>query len=185
MRSRLCAIIASIMLACAPGAPAFAQAIAPPHPTEAFAAVPGVVEPKLSPDGRRLATRISKDGSTYLMIMAIDGSAPALVSTRGSDLNWWKWVNNDWLVVGIGAKQPFGPGDEAYVQRALGVSADGKTVNPLLERLKDIGQNGADVIWQANDGSPRVLISVQRSIFVDDIKFWPQVYEVKIGRAHV
>ena len=177
------AILAFVLLAGAPVVSASAQT-APAtqvRTAEAFAALPGIIGPKLSPGGRSLATRISKDGSTYLMIMPIDGSAPALVPTRGNDLNWWRWVNDDWLVVGIGAKQPFGDGHEAYVTRALGVSADGKTVNPLLERLRDLGQQGDDMIWQASDGSPRVLVSVQRSIYSDDIKFWPQVYEVNVA----
>lgn len=181
MRLKSFAALAFTLLAFAPAASVSAQTAQPPRPAEAFAALPGIVEPKLSPGGRRLATRISKDGSTYLMIMSVDGSAPALISTRGSDLNWWKWVNDDWLVVGIGDKRPFGDGDEAYVTRALGVSADGKTVNPLLDRLRDIGQQGDDVIWTAHDGSPRILVSVQRSIYVDDIKFWPQVYQVNVA----
>lgn len=181
MRLKFLAIVSSILVAFAPAASASAQtAVAPPHPAEAFAALPGVVGPKLSPNGRRLATRISKDGAVYLMILPIDGSAPSLISTRGSDLNWWRWVNDDWLVVGIGDKRPFAD-NEAYVTRALGVSADGRTVNPLLDRLRDMGQQGDDVIWTAHDGSPRILVSVQRSIYSDDIKFWPQVYEVNVA----
>ena len=153
MRMMSVAVFAAILLACAPAA-ARAQAAQPPLTAEAFAQLPGITTPKLSPSGRHLATRISKDGATYLMIMPIDGSTPALVPTRGSDLNWWRWVNDDWLVVGIGDKRPFGADDEAYVTRALGVSADGKTVNPLLDRLRDIGQQGDDVIWAAHDGTP-------------------------------
>ncbi|MBA2635232.1 MAG: S9 family peptidase, partial [Sphingomonas sp.] len=166
MRLNLSAVFASILIACAPGVPVSAQSAAAQYPAEAFAALPGILQPKLSPNGSRLATRISKDGAVYLMVLPIDGSAPALISTRGSDLNWWKWVNDDWLIVGIGDKRPFAD-DEAYVTRALGVSADGKTINPLLDRLKDMGQQGDDVIWTAHDGSPRVLVSVQRSIYSD------------------
>ncbi len=180
MRLKSIAVLAAIILACAPSSYASAQSPAP-RTAEAFAALPALVGPKLSPSGRRLATRISKDGSTYLMVMPLDGGAPALIPTRSNDLNWWKWVNDDWLVVGIGSKQPFGQGHEAYVTRALGVSADGKTVNPLLDRLRDMAQQGDDLIWTAHDGSPRALISVQRSIYSDDIKFWPQVYEVNVA----
>src|SRR5688572_472115 len=107
MRMKPIAIFASILLACAPAA-ASAQAVQPPHTAEASSALPGITEPELSPSGRHLATKISKDGANYLLIMPIDGSAPALVPASGNDLNWWKWVNDDWLVVGIGSKQPFG-----------------------------------------------------------------------------
>ncbi len=171
MRWKLLAAVSAFLIAMAPGTSVSAQAtVAASHSAEAFAALPGIVGPKLSPNGRRLATRISKDGAVFLMILPIDGSAPSLISTRGSDLNWWRWVNDDWLVVGIGDKRPFGD-NEAYVTRALGVSADEKTVNPLLDRLRDMGQQGDDVIWTADDGSPRILVSVQRSIYSDDVKF--------------
>jgi len=181
MRLKSFAVLALFLLAGAPAASVSAQSATAPRSAEAFAALPSLVEPKLSPNGRRLATRVFRDGAPYLMIMPLDGSAPALIPTRGADLNSWKWVNDDWLIVGIGDRTPFGQGGEAYVTRALGVSADGRTVNPLLERLRDMAQQGDDLIWTAHDGSPRVLISVQRSIYSNEIKFWPQVYEVNVA----
>lgn len=161
------------------------QAVQPapaPRPAEDFAQLSPVDGPKLSPDGKLLAAKVAVRGEPYLMIIPMDGGAPRLVATGDNDLNAWNWVNNDWLIVQIGSMAPFGIGQEAYVQRALGVSADGKTINPLLHKKRDIGQNGGDVIWIADDGTPRVKIAVQSAISIDEPGFWPEVYEVDVSK---
>lgn len=148
---------------------------------EAFSQLAALESLELSPDGRKLAAKVAKGGDYYLMTIPLDGGAPALVATGDYDLRSWRWVNNDWMVVTVGATVPFGTNGEAYATRALGVSADGKTVVPLLKNVRDMAQNGADLVWVARDGSPRVRIGVQRSIYIDDPKFYPEVYEVDVS----
>ena len=154
-----------------------------PRPAEDFAHLSPIDDPRLSPDGKLLAAKVAVRGEPFLMIIPMDGGAPRLVATGDNDLNYWQWVNNDWLVVGIGAMTPFGPSGEAYVQRALGVSADGKTINPLLRKKRDIGQGGGDLIWVASDGSPRIKLAVQSSIYLDEPGFWPEVHEVDVSNG--
>lgn len=161
----------------APAAPAQPAA---PRTTEQFSQLAPIEGPRLSPDGKLLAAKVAVRGEPFLMIIPMDGGAPRLIATGDNDLNYWRWVNKDWLVVGIGAMTPFG-NSEAYVQRALGVSADGTKVNPLLRNKRDIAQGGGDLIWIANDGSPRIKLAVQRSIYASEPGFWPEVYEVDVS----
>ena len=151
------------------------------QPTEAFAKLSGLSQPKLSPNGKMLAGKVAIRGETYLMTIPVDGGTPNLVQTGDYDLRWWRWVNDDWLVVGVGGETPFGINGMAYVTRALGVSADGKTIHPLLDKLRKMAQNGDDLIWVAGDGSPRIMLSVQSSIHLDEPGFYPEVYEVDVA----
>lgn len=160
-----------------------AQTAPPVLNAEAFSQLSALSGPKLSPDGTKLVGKIARGGEYYLTIVPLGGGAPALVATGDLDLVSWRWVTNDWLVVTTGSMVPFGTNGEAYATRALGVSADGKTVHQLLKNVRDIAQNGADLVWVARDGSPRVRIGVQRSIYIDEPKFYPEVYEVDVSNG--
>lgn len=177
---RLAVVAASIPFALQ-AASAQQPAPAARQPIEAFAKLQGLSGPRLSPNGRMLAGKVAIRGETFLMTIPVDGGAPNLVQTGDYDLRWWRWVNDDWLVVGVGGEAPFGINGTAYVSRALGVSADGKTIHPLLEKLRKMAQNGDDMIWSATDGSPRVMLSVQSSIYSDQPGFYPEVYEVDVA----
>jgi dienelactone hydrolase len=90
-------------------------------------------------------------------------------------------VNDGWLVIRVGNASNF-EGEDFYVTRIAGVSADGKTIKPIA--FKEGGQS-ADAIWAAHDGSPRILMARQKSIYVGE-DFWPVVEEVDVstGRLH-
>lgn len=160
-----------------PGAPAINPS---PRPIEQFAELPALVGPKISPDGKRIAAQVAIKGVQYFAILSVDGDTPPrLIGTGKGDLNWWRWVNDDWLVVGIGDKVPVADAGEWYIRRAVGVGAtDGKIV-PLVAR--NAAQSADDIIWTARDGTPRVLISYQTSIYTSDPSFWPQVAEVDVS----
>lgn len=180
MRISLLAACLAAVLSCAPLVPADAQSTQARRPAEAFAAVPGLSSPTLSPDGRKVATHVEIKGEPYLMIISLDGAKPAFMPINNSELNWWRWVNNDWLVIGVGDTRGLHD-QEAYIRRAMGVSADGTKVIPLLSKLADVAQIADDVIWVAHDGSPRILLTAQRSPYADDLKFWPEVHEVDVS----
>ncbi|MHA6723846.1 alpha/beta hydrolase family protein [Sphingomonas sp. RS2018] len=150
------------------------------RPIEQFAELPALVGPKLSPDGKRFAAQVAVKGKLYLAILSVDGAAPPrLIATGNNDLNWWRWVNDDWLVAGTGGKVPVPTAGEWYIRRAVGVGVqDGKIV-PLVTR--NAAQGADDVIWTARDGSSRILLAYQTSIFTEDAGFWPQVDEVDVA----
>ncbi len=149
------------------------------RPIEDFAALPYMVGPKLSPDGTKLASKIAVRGELYLAVTPLFGdSKPSVIASGGRDINWWRWVNDDWLVVGIGdtIKIEF---EDFYVRRAVGVSADGAKLVPLAWR--DAAQGADDVIWIADDDTPRVRLAVQKSVFLSDEGFWPEVIEIDVS----
>ncbi|MET0361518.1 MAG: alpha/beta fold hydrolase [Sphingobium sp.] len=182
--SRLLAIAWSIHIP----AEAFAQVQQPtgePPSIEAFAELPFIEEPALSPDGNRVAARIAIKGEQRLMIYDIFQGLAGIRSLGlgDNDLNWWRWVNDEWLIAGIGSEQPIF-GMPWYLRRVAGIKADGTKVNLLAKGAA--AQTADDVIWIARDGTPRILLAYQTSPFVNKLGFWPQVDEVNIatGRLH-
>ena len=165
--------------------PVSAQTAPPPAPLiplEAFATLPFIEAPRLSPDGTRIAARIAVHGKQRLAIIPLaDKSKMVSIDPADQDLNDWQWVNDQWLMARIGKKQSV-TGNEYYVTRAISISADGKQIIPLV--VDPMGQRGDDVLWIAHDGSPHAVIAMQRSID-GDLGFWPEVrdFDVSTGRS--
>jgi len=157
---------------------------AAPLPVEAFAQLPFVESPELSPDGTKIAAKVAIAGSQRLVIMArVNGETKSYqVGTGDNDLNWWQWVNDDWLVAGIGAELPV-EGDPWYIRRAIGIKADGTVNHPIGWKIA--AQNADDVLWVARDGSPRIKLALQRSIYSNGEGFWPEVYEADISTGKI
>ena len=177
--------IASVALAGAAAPQASAPAPAPagvpraPLPVEAFAEVPQVARPDLSPDGKRIAAKIAINGKQYFAVLTPGAEGPPKLLTPGKvDLNWWHWVNDDWLVIGIGQEVPV-QGDTWYLKRALGYNATTGKVMQLASR--EAAQNADDVIWTARDGSARVMLAYQTSIYSNEEGFWPHVEEIDLN----
>jgi dipeptidyl aminopeptidase/acylaminoacyl peptidase len=153
-----------------------------PRPLGDFATLPFMDRPLLSPDGNRFAAKVAVNGEQYFAIHSLFGDAPpGLVASGGRDINWWRWVNNDWLIVGIGAVEKVRD-VVFYLRRTIGVSTDGKKIVPLA--FHEAGEGADDVIWVANDGTPRIRLALQKSIFVDDKDFWPEVREFDVSNGH-
>lgn len=171
------AIPLSLVSAIAPAA----DAPAPP-PIEAFAELPFIEGPQLSPDGLRVAARMSMNGEQALAIIPLEDHRKMMRLGIGpTDLNGWTWVNDDWLVARIGMINAV-EGDRWYLRRAFGIKADGTKINVLGKT--DAAQNADDILWMATDGTPRVRIAMQTSIYSNNPGFWPSVreYDLSTGR---
>ncbi|MCT8003724.1 S9 family peptidase [Sphingomonas sanguinis] len=155
-----------------------------PLPVEAFAALPEMEKPSLSPDGTRIAGKRALNGQQYLMVVPLvkGQSKPAIVPINEKvDVNWWRWVNDEWLLVGLGAKQVI-EGEEYYITRMLGIRADMTKTNRIdWERS---GFRADEVLWAARDGSPRILFAKQTGIYsMDDV--YPSVFEADVSTGKV
>lgn len=159
-------------------APAARAAARAPLPVEAFAELPELDNPVISPDGNQVAAKVAIRGKQYFAVLKMNREgAPRFLNPGKADLNWWRWVNDEWVIVGIGQELPV-QGDYWYVRRAIGFHIpSGKTVQLAA---RNVGQSGDDVIWVARDGSARVMLSYQTSIYTSDLGFWPQVDEVDL-----
>jgi dipeptidyl aminopeptidase/acylaminoacyl peptidase len=165
-------------------APTAPQAKLPsPIPLELFARLPFMEGPELSPNGSKIATRLAVNGIQRLAIIPLDDfKKTKQLSAGDADLNDWTWVNDDWLVAKVGAISSV-QGSEWYIRRAIGISADGKATQILGKTTA--AQNADDLLWIASDGSPNVLLSMQTSIYSDDLGFWPEVlrFDVSTGKS--
>lgn len=162
------------LLLCSPALP---QSFAP----EAFAAPPMLVEPELSPDGTRYAAEVSIAGESYLTIRAVHDNGPKPINVlvgEKNELVSWVWVNEEWLVAKFASTVKV-MGDDFRIRRAFGLSS---TTGKLVPLAQDVAaQDGADILWVARDGTPRILLAVQKSVYSDDEEFYPQVYEVDVS----
>jgi dipeptidyl aminopeptidase/acylaminoacyl peptidase len=175
----LAGIVAPFSMALAQPSAAPAAARPKDWPIEAFAALPMAERPSLSPDGLRFAAKFAVNGELRLVIVNIkDG--PNRIRSIGlgeNDLNWWSWVNDEWLVAGVGNEQSI-QGMTWYLTRTVSIKADGSKINMLARNVA--AQNADDVIWIAHDGSPRILLSYQSSPYFDNPGFWPRVDEIDV-----
>jgi dipeptidyl aminopeptidase/acylaminoacyl peptidase len=150
-------------------------------PVEVFAALPAIDRPRLSPDGTKIAAKFAFGGVQRLVVYPLNGGAPAVFQSGSVDLNWWQWAGNGWLAVGLGATEMV-RGEEIYVTRTIGVSADLTRQNKLAWARS--GQIADDAIWFAHDGSPRILLSKQTGFDSED-EFHPSVYEADLATGRM
>ncbi|MCA1199279.1 S9 family peptidase [Sphingomonas sp. R647] len=151
----------------------------PPLPLEVFAELPQIERPRISPNGKRIVARLARDGQMFLAVIAVDGGvAPTYIHPGKVDLNWWRWVNDDWIVVGVGREQNV-EGTNFYVRRAIGIQTSTGQMVPIAD--KDAAQRGDDIVWAARDGSARVMLAYQTSIYIDRPGFWSKVEEVDLA----
>jgi hypothetical protein len=153
------------------------NAKATPRPASDFAALPFIVGPQLSPKGTHVAAKLSVSGQQVFGVMSLfDKTKPVVVGLGENDLLSWSWANDEWLAVRIGSVVNV-QGSDWYVTRVLGVNATTGKLAPIGFSQK--GQS-ANILWVANDGTPRIAISAQKSIY-NDGKFFPDVDEVDLS----
>ena len=176
-RARLLGAVTAAILAVPVAGPAAAAPTA-----QAFSTLPSISNPLLSPNGKKIAARVARDGEYQLMILPIEGGGSAAAVSPGDvDILSVSWVNDDWLVVETGSTQKIGAYGDHYITRAIAISADGQKVTPLLSKLNGVGLSGGDVVWTAKDGSPRILLALSRSLFFDEQSFYPEVQEINLA----
>jgi hypothetical protein len=148
---------------------------------ETFAATPFMERPSLSPNGRFVAARVSTPRGQSLVILSItDKSVPIVginLDSSKIDVDSWRWVNEDWLVLLVSVTDEF-EGEKIRVRRLASVERSTGKIT-LLAR-KAAGQDAGNIIWVARDGSPRILLGVQNSIYLDE-GYWPEVNEVDVS----
>jgi hypothetical protein len=165
-------------------APAAAAPLHPPgaRTVEDFASLPFMEGPSLSPDGTKIAAKIAIRGVQYFAILSVFGdSKPALVA-RGQERHQLVELGQQRLADrrNVAAVDTV-DGVDLYLRRTVGVSVDGKTLNQLA---RDAGEGADDVLWIATDGSPRIRLAVQRSVYYNEEGFWPEVIEADVSNGH-
>lgn len=171
------ALIAALLLALS-STPALAE-----RPIEQFAAPPMIEDPVISPSGTKMAMTFTVNGTQTLGIRTILGAAttPTFINSNGHDVHWVRWVNDDWLLVGVGHSET-GHAFDVYMTSILAISADGRRSRALNER--------STVLWIDHSGGARILLSYmnnRRSASVSGGTYAAQVDEIDLetGRQRV
>lgn len=165
----------------APSAETTASAAVPLN-AETFAALPTIENVALSPTGQFIMARVNADGQQALMIRPLfDQTQKSLLIKLNSipvDVDWWEWVTDDWILLGVSDVQRI-EGNEWTITRLIAVQrTTGKSVQLGFNHN---GQHNRDVIFNPRDGtSTKILVEFQRSVFFDDVDWWPAVYEVDV-----
>ena len=155
-------------------------ASADPLPTKVFAMLPLVEHAQLSPDGRRMAIQVSTEGKHAIVIIdLVDPQAKRTTVPVPDQANVLSisWVNNENLVVGLDTLQYVEDGDW-YIRRGFAINA---VTGKFMQLLRDLnGQNAGDIVWLPRDGSTKILMAGQNSIY-EGTDFYPTVYQVDVA----
>jgi dipeptidyl aminopeptidase/acylaminoacyl peptidase len=148
-------------------------------PVSAFAALPFIEMAALSPDGTQFAGLVGVNGAQSITMFSLFGGLKDAVRIRIPDLtevDSVAWVNDANIIVRLRVLTSV-EGDQWYVTRLIAVNKQTGKITKLKWDLN--GQNGADVLWKAPDGSNEILLAGQDSIYTDDA-FWPKIYRVDV-----
>lgn len=130
-------------------------------PIEAFALIPRLEGPQLSPNGQQVLGRTAVGGRQYLAVTPVSDEGfgtgqHKLISPGNVHISWWRWVNDDWIVVGT-EQHTESRARNILVTRALGIRpATGEIV---MIPVRDAHARSDRVVWTAKDGTPRVATS--------------------------
>jgi dipeptidyl aminopeptidase/acylaminoacyl peptidase len=195
MRRRFLLLGALLIGLLGPGLAVTAQTPAPPKTTAAkgpipiadFARVPFIVQPRLSPDGTSLSGLVNMGGNQGIAVLNLFNNAdnPLYVGIpEGTQAAWVQWVNNDNVIVGLSALLPIEAGERWTISRMIAINRKTGKVTKILWDKR--GQDAADLIWTAHDGSPTILVAAQDSIYLGE-DFWPAVHRVNVetGKSNV
>ena len=152
------------------------------RPVADFARLPAIADPGLSPSGKFVVVKASIAGAQALVIIKADGGGiQSHLPVGDADLLGVRWVNDEWLIATVGAEVPV-QGGMAKATRLLAFKADGSDAHFLLDKRNgNVGFNMSDVLWVAQDGTPRILLSYQTSYYLNEEGFWPQVAMVDVA----
>ncbi len=154
-------------------------------PAAAFARLPFVESPSLSPDGTRLAGFMAINGRQRIAIMSLFDKTEKPVQIGipdGTQTVSIGWVNDDNILVRLSALTDMpGVTKRFYIYRAIGIN---RVTGKITKLMWDSGgQNAADLMWVPSNGSSEILMAAQYTIYGNFPEFWPTVYRVDIANG--
>ena len=118
MIKRCCVSALALLLAAAP-------ALADPPPIQAYAALPAIEDPRLSPNGMSLALVAPIHDQQALVTRKVDGSSTVVLPTGETEPVWFHWKNDTRLLASVRFSGLFQNNEEVDFTRLLFVDADG------------------------------------------------------------
>ncbi len=170
-------------------------ALADPPPLDAYASLPAIQDPRLSPDGQSLALIAPVNGTLVLATRKVDGSKTMVLNTGESQPDWFRWKNDTRLAASIRFSALSANNEYAEHTRLYFVDAD--ATNGTFAKLnKDLEPN-VHVFFDSSNRAPQFqdrIISMEPAnpdevlMAVTPMSDWvhPEVDRVNIhtGSAH-
>ncbi len=159
-----------------PATPSAALSAAAPLPVESLAALPGLTDPTLSPDGFRVAAQATVGGQSKIAVWDLRHreAPPRLISHTNYDLRWLRWAGASRLLIGVRTTARYS-GIDLPVSRIIALDTSASGVWSV--RMLDAGRGfvGDNVIHVDPEG---------RFVLVNSQPTWdqyPAVYRVDLA----
>jgi len=158
-----------------------------------YAAMPFVTHPVLSPNSEWLAGLFGIGGERQICMINLFGTLAdrqCIGMPDMTDAYAIQWVGNDNIVVRLSAVWHAQGSDQVKISRVIGLNRQTGNYSRILWDVQ--GQNAADVLWTARDGSPTILLAAQQSFYNETVDrfrggrnsqealFWPAVFRVNV-----
>ncbi len=167
-------------------APAHAESGTLPLPGEAFVALPRISSIELSPSGKHLAAVRNRGGNTELLTQTVTGEdahVAVITDNREFVITWFRWVNDERLLVGTRFTDP-GAGLDSQETRLLSVNRDGTQQNPNLFKQTTLSSIfGKKHLPQLQDRLVEILPGDPRQVLIAldmEHPLSPDVYAVDV-----
>jgi dipeptidyl aminopeptidase/acylaminoacyl peptidase len=147
----------------APANPAASDAAPPLIPARHFAGRPIFWDAQLSPDGSMLSFLRYRQAEVTLVVSRIDSQEilSALAVEAKDQLEWYKWVTDDKLLLSVSTAGEFF-GSEVRYTRLMLVELSTGTISPIFRNTSAV--EGDNVIHTAEDGS-YILLAIQKTAY--------------------
>ena len=163
-------------------------------PIEVFAQFPMVQDPRITPDGKWIATKIRANGQQVLAILAIGqaGVAPKIIA-RDADFSTdkqgarqivgWRWADSDHLIITIDSRDNFAGDWFDNIRYASYNRATGKII-PLGW---DKAFAATEALWVSREGAPHMLLQRRNLDYGTELSNNPEVVDIDLetGQSHV
>lgn len=153
--------------------------------TAAFAQLPFMTQPRLSPDGSKVAMQLSHGGTTHIAVLdlAVPNAKPMIIASAGEyrevgdrTIADWSWVGNDNVVVTLASRENI-YGQRYDVTRLFAYNLKTKKIVPLAWEGA-LGQ--ASEILHVNHETGKFLLERQSEKYGTERWFQPEVVEVDV-----
>lgn len=157
--------------------------------TEVFAIRPFMQNPRISPDGTKLAVKLGYKGTDYLAVIDLtkrDAAPEIVVRTDNYEqfgdrrVFGWRWVGNRTIVV-TAAAGDYIFGNEAEIGRLFAYDLENKKFFPLA--WKDVIGQATNILYVDHDNE-KILLERQSGEYSFEKIATPQVVEVNVRNGN-
>ncbi|HEV7692327.1 MAG TPA: hypothetical protein VGO52_15935, partial [Hyphomonadaceae bacterium] len=142
-------------------------------PVDLFISRPALADVSMSPDGKYIAAVRREKGTTFLMLLSLDGGGTKAMPLPGMRISDVSWGSNDRLIYIAGSETPTFQGTDRGIvmvgaPRLYSIGLDLKTPVMFFEKDKRLSREnfGAEILPTRIEGDPRHILMPMQMNFV-------------------